>query len=130
MFFLSFYNYKISTLCCFVYFYILSLKNNREWIEVEERFKVQELKCAAILSFGMDKVNLMNDKRCLVSLFHSDMLSLTILDTLSKDSLELKSLEKRSSSLIEYILLAIGKEITVCIKFILGILQKVYQNKN
>lgn len=97
---------------------------------MEERFKVQELKCAAILSFGMDKVNLMKDKRCLVSLFHSDMLSLTILDILSKDSLNLKSLEKRSSSLIEYILLAIGKEITVCIKFILGILQKVYQNKN
>lgn len=95
---------------------------------MDERFKVQEVKCAAILSFGMDKINLMRDKRCLVSLFHSDMLSLTILNTLSKDSLELKSLEKRSTSLIEYILLAVGKEITVCIYFILGILQKVYQN--
>lgn len=75
-----------------------------------------------ILLFGMDKVNLMNDKRCLVFFFYFDMLLFIILDILSKDLFELKSLEKRLLFFIEYIFLVIGKEIIVCIKFILGIL--------
>lgn len=69
----------------------------------------------AILSNGMLKRGFMSDKRCLVSLFHSDILTLAMLEAVSKNSLELKTLEQRSIFLIDEILLEVGSNITVCI---------------
>lgn len=85
----------------------------REWNEVEERYKIQEDKCMAILSNGMLKRRFMSNKRCLVSLFHSDILTLAVLEAVSENSLELKSLEQRSILLIDEILLEVGRDITV-----------------
>lgn len=75
----------------------------------------------AILSNGMLKRRFMSDKKCLVSLFHSDMLTLAVLEAVSKNSLELKSLEQRSILLIDEILLEVGRDITVCILITLNV---------
>lgn len=75
----------------------------------------------AILSNGMLKRRFMSDKKCLVSLFHSDMLTLAVLEAVSKNSLDLKSLEQRSILLIDEILLEVGRDITVCIFMTLNV---------
>lgn len=87
----------------------------RDWNEVDERYKIQEDKCVAMLSLGLRKMTLMSDKRDLVSLFHFDMLLLAVLDLFSNESHELKSLERRSMFLIDDILLAVKKDLRVCI---------------
>lgn len=69
----------------------------------------------AMLSLGLQKMTTMIDKRDLVSLLHSDMLLLAVLDLFSKESHELKSLERRSMYLMDDIFSAIKKDFGVCI---------------
>lgn len=100
----------------FLFFYFVFLFTYfRDWNEVDERYKIQEDKCMAMLSLGLRKMTLMSDRRYLVSLFHSDMLLLAVLDLLSKKSHELKSLEQRSMCLIDDIFFAAKKDLSVCI---------------
>lgn len=85
-----------------------------EWKEVDEKFKIQEAKCIMIVSIGIQKLTKMKYAKSLLYLFHCDMLLLSVLDTISKESHELKSLEERSKCFIDVILEDV-KEITVCI---------------
>lgn len=70
----------------------------------------------AILSVGINKR--MRDKRILVSLFHSHVLSLAVLETLSQESDEVKSLLKRSILNLDEFLLELGMDLSVCINMI------------
>lgn len=65
----------------------------------------------AILSTGISRR--MRDKRTLVSLFHSHMLSLAVLETLSKESDEVKSLLQRSILNLEDFLFELGRDFSV-----------------
>lgn len=69
----------------------------------------------AMLSLGLQKMTTMSDKRDLVSLYHSDMILLAVLDLFSMESDELKSLERRSMYLMDDIFSAIKKDFGVCI---------------
>lgn len=65
----------------------------------------------AILTTGINRR--MRDKRTLVSLFHSHMLSLAVLETLSKESDEVKSLLKRSILNLDEFLFELGRDLSV-----------------
>lgn len=65
----------------------------------------------AILSTGISRR--MRDKRTLVSLFHSHMLSLAVLETLSKESDEVKSLLQRSILNLDDFLFELGRDFSV-----------------
>lgn len=65
----------------------------------------------AILSTGITRR--MRDKRTLVSLFHSHMLSLAVLETLSKESDEVKSLLQRSILILDEFLFELGRDFSV-----------------
>lgn len=69
-----------------------------------------------IISTGIKKLTKIKYVDSLLYIFHCDMLLLAVLDTISKESDELKSLENRSKLFIDPILEDIEKEeITVCI---------------
>lgn len=67
----------------------------------------------AILSIGIKRR--MKDKRTLVSLFHSHVLSLAVLEISSKESDEVKSLLKRSILNLDDFLFEIGRDLAVSI---------------
>lgn len=85
----------------------------RDWTEVNDKFKIQETKCMAILSIAIKRR--MKDKRTLVSLFHSHVLSLAVLEILSKESDDVKSLLKRSILNLDDFLFEIGRDLAVSI---------------
>jgi hypothetical protein len=96
----------------------ISFFQTREWSAVDERFKVQQDKCTAMLSIAMERKNLTHrNERILVSLFHCNMLSLAVLERVSTDSDELKSLQSRITYLIDDILFDIGKDFEVSITY-------------
>lgn len=69
-----------------------------------------------IIEVGIKKLRIMTYIESLFNLFHCDMLLLEVLETISKESHELKSLEEISKCFIDPILEdAEQGDITVCI---------------
>ncbi|XP_062570766.1 E3 ubiquitin-protein ligase RNF213-like isoform X2 [Saccostrea cucullata] len=101
----------------------------RDLKDIPERFKIQQEKCVAILSIGVQKRRIIKDKRMLVSLFHCNMLSLAVLEKhCSEADVELKSLQKRTTYLINDILLCFGNDLSLH-DFALSILGNVKQTE-
>lgn len=86
----------------------------REWDAVDKKIKVQQERCYALLAIGRKRDYVIDDKRELITLFHCSLLSTSLLEMLSYESNELKNLLQIPTFEIDYVLLLLGKDITVC----------------
>ena len=94
------------TLTFFIYTY-------REWDAVDKKIKFQQKRCYALLAIGLKRAHVIDDKRELITLFHCSLLSTSLLEMLSYESNELTTLLQIPTFTIDYVLLPLGKDLTV-----------------